>query len=86
MRNEKEVVPILLLEYHMQGSLHRLISKFERKQEMQFADYKKSLGEDQRLDRNGNPSVFCRASTLGLREWRGVAVWTVLLPEFGQGR
>lgn len=86
MRNKKEVEPVLLLEYHTQGSLHCLISKFERKQEMQFADYKKSLGEDQSLDRNGNPSIFCKASTLGPREQRGVAVWTVLLPEFGQGR
>lgn len=86
MRNKKEVKPVLLLEYHTQGSLHCLISKFERKQEMQFADYKKRLGEDQSLDRNGNPSIFCKASTLGPREWQGVAIWTVLLPEFGQGR
>ena len=43
MRNKKEVEPVLLLEYHTQGSLHCLISKFERKQEMQFADYKRAL-------------------------------------------
>lgn len=46
--------------------------KVERKQEMQFAGYKKSFGEDQRLDRNGNLSgVFCRASTVGPREGGG---------------
>lgn len=62
-------MPALFLERHTQVSIHCIISKFERKQEMQFADYKKSFGEDQRLDRNGNPSAaFCRDSSLGPRE------------------
>lgn len=81
------MVLALLLEDHTQGSLHCLISKFKRKQEMQFVDYKQSFGEDQRLARNGNPSgVFCRASTTGPREWGEVAAWTVSLTEFGQRR
>lgn len=81
-------MPALFLESHAQVSLHCLISKFERKQEMQFSGYKKSFGEDQRLDRNGHPSgVFCRASTMSPREWGGggVAAWPVLLPESGPG-
>lgn len=63
-------MPALFSECHAQVSLHCLISKFERKQEMQSADYKKRFREDQRLYGNGHPSgVFCRGSTMGPREW-----------------
>lgn len=77
-------MPARLFAYHTQVSLHCLTSKFERKQEMQVADYKKSL---ERIKGwiEMETQVVSSAEQAQWAPGNGgeVAAWTVSLPEFG---